>query len=61
MSSPERMREYYQMPLSWLTPQEWRRFWRIMLVQVLVGLAVLALLIWYVPQGNDLGALRQFE
>lgn len=47
MSSQERMRKYYQVPLSWLTPQEWRRFRRIILVQVLVGLALLALLIWY--------------
>jgi hypothetical protein len=46
--------------LSWLTPQEWRRFWRIILVQVLVGLGLLALLIWYVHQGNDLGIIRQF-
>jgi hypothetical protein len=43
-----------------LTPQEWRRFWRIILVQVLVGLGLLALLIWYVHQGNDLGIIRQF-
>jgi hypothetical protein len=46
--------------LSWLTPQEWRQFWRIMLAPVLVGLVLLALLIWYVDQGNDPGATRQF-
>jgi hypothetical protein len=45
---------------GWLTPQEWRRFWRIILVQVLVGLGLLALVIWYVSQGNDLGPIRQF-
>lgn len=33
--------------LSWLTPQEWRRFWRINLVLVLVWLGLLALLIWF--------------
>jgi hypothetical protein len=67
VSSPERMRGYYQVPLSWLTPQEWRRFWRIMLVQVLVGLGLLALLIWYTQSRttyiheDDLGTIRQFE
>jgi hypothetical protein len=47
VGSQERMREYYQVPLSWLTPQEWRRIRPFILVPVLVWLGLLALLIWY--------------